>query len=289
MMDDMINAIRIRDLLKKYKFRFKNNLGQNFLADDRVLKDIIDASSVTKGDSVLEVGSGTGILTLQLAKHAGKVLTIEVDDGLIGILREVFSGTDNIRLYHGDALKMDLAEAARGYLAEPITICANLPYYITTPLIVKFFKCGLEIKNIVLMVQKEVALRMDAHPGTADYGALSLLVQYYSAPKIVSYVPSSCFIPHPKVDSAIIKLAIRRKPPVEVYSESLFFNVIRSSFNQRRKMLSNSLKPVGITKEKLMAACGNSSIDPSRRGETLSIQEFALLSNEIYKLTVPAH
>jgi 16S rRNA (adenine1518-N6/adenine1519-N6)-dimethyltransferase len=282
-MDNLLRSIRTKEIVEKYKFKFNKDLGQNFLIDDDALSDIIKAADLTKEDSVLEVGPGIGTLTLELAQHAGRVLTIEIDRNLIQILEDVFREYDNIKLYHGDALKVDLKEAAGDYLKEPVTICANLPYYITTPLIAKFFKEGLKIKNIVLMVQKEVAERMAAEPNGKEYGALSLLVQYYSKPSIVSIVPPHCFIPRPKVDSVVVKLEVYETPPVDLNSVSLFFSVVRDSFNQRRKTLSNSLKGAGLSREDLSLAFENANIDPQRRGETLSLQEFAALSNEISK------
>jgi dimethyladenosine transferase len=283
-MDNLINSIRTRNIIEKYKFRFNKDLGQNFLIDDDALKSIITAADLTKDDSVLEVGPGIGALTLELSEAAGKVLTIEIDRNLSEILNDVFKDRDNIKLYMGDALRVNLREAALEYLDEPINICANLPYYITTPLIAKFFKEGIRIKNIVLMVQKEVAERMAALPGTKEYGALSLLVQYYSRPIMVSIVPPHCFVPRPKVDSMIVKLEVYNQPIVDVMDEKLFFDVIRDSFNQRRKTLSNALKATGLPRDSLKSAFDSAGIDPVRRGETLSIQEFASLSNEIYKV-----
>lgn len=283
-MDDILRNIRTRSIIEKYKFKFSKSLGQNFLVDDRVLHSIIDAAQLTKEDSVIEVGPGIGTLTIELAEHAGKVLTIEIDNSLIPILEEILKDYGNIKLYHGDALKADLKEIAAGFLDEPVSICANIPYYITTPLIYKFFKSGLKIKNIILMVQKEVAQRMAAGPGSKDYGALSLMIRYYSTAEIVTLVPPDCFIPRPKVDSAVIKLEINNKPPVDVKDEELFFSIIRDSFGQRRKTLSNSLKPIGIAKDDLEAALKRCGIDPKRRGETLSIEDFAALANDIYSI-----
>lgn len=280
-MEQIVRNIRTREIIEKYKFRFNKGLGQNFLIDEEVLRKIIETCKFTAEDDVIEIGPGIGTLTMELAENAGRVLTIELDDNLIPILEEGFEGYDNIKLYHGDALKTNLKEAMGDYLKEPVSICANLPYYITTPLIVKFFKEDLKIKSIVLMVQKEVAERMAAAPGGKDYGALSLLVQYYSKPSIVIIVPPQSFVPQPKVDSAIIKLDIFEKPPVSVKDIDLFFRVIRESFNQRRKTLSNALKSIGLSKEDLGFAFQKTGIDPIRRGETLSIQEFALLSDEI--------
>jgi len=283
-MEQLIKSIRTKQVIEKFKFKFNKGLGQNFLIDEDVLNKIIEASELTKSDDVLEIGPGLGTLTAELAEKAGRVLTIELDDSLIPILKDSLKDYDNIELYHGDALKVNLEEVAKEYLKEPISICANLPYYITTPLINKFFKENLNIKNIVLMVQREVAERMAAAPGGKDYGALSLLVQYYSKPSIVMIVPPHSFIPQPKIDSAIIKLEVFKEPPVKVMDIDLFFRIIRSSFNQRRKTLSNSLKGIGLSKDDMDLAFQKSSIDPVRRGETLSIYEFAHLSDEVYKL-----
>lgn len=282
-MDDLIRTIRTRNIIEKYKFRVNKDLGQNFLVDDNALKTIINAAGLTKGDSVLEIGPGIGTLTLELSEAAGKVMAVELDRNLIEILNDVFKDRENIKLYQGDALKVNFKDIAQGYLTEPISICANLPYYITTPLILKFFNEDIKIKNIVLMVQKEVAQRMAAIHGTKDYGALSLMVQYHSKPQIVAMVPAASFIPKPKVDSMIVKLQMYETPPVDLYDEKLFFKIIRDSFNQRRKTLSNSLKNLGFAKNVMDNAFSNSGIDPVRRGETLSMSEFASLSNEIYK------
>lgn len=283
-MDDLDRNIRTRNIIEKYKFKFSKELGQNFLVDDAALKTIIKAAGLTKDDSVLEIGPGIGTLTGELSDAAGKVMAIEIDRNLIEILNDIFKDRDNIKLYQGDALKVNFKDIIRGYLDEPINICANLPYYITTPLISKFFNEDIKIKNIVLMVQKEVAQRMAAMPDTKDYGALSLLVQYYSKPEIVTLIPYSSFFPRPKVDSMILKLQVYDRPLVDLSDEKLFFKIIRASFNQRRKTLSNSLKSLGFSKDILSRAFQNSNIDPVRRGETLSIDEFASLSNEIYKL-----
>lgn len=283
--DSLVKSIRTREIIEKYKFKFNKGLGQNFLIDEDVLNKIVDAASITKDDDVLEIGPGIGTLTMELAEHAGRVLAIELDDSLIPILNESLRGYENIQIYHGDALKADLKEVASGYIRSPFSICANLPYYITTPLITKFFKEGLNLKNIVLMVQKEVADRMAAGPGGKDYGALSLLVQYYAKPSVIAFVPPHCFIPRPKVDSVVIKLEVYGRPAVDVQDEAMFFRIIRDSFNQRRKTLSNALKPLGISKDKLDRALNNCGIDPTRRGETLSINEFAALADEIYRMT----
>lgn len=282
-MESLVKNNRVKEIVEKYKFKFNKGLGQNFLVDEDALKSIIKAAELTKDDSVLEVGPGIGTLTVELAENAGKVLAIEVDKNLMPILEDNLKDYGNIEVYLGDAMRIDLKEVAEAYLSPPVNICANLPYYITTPLITKFFESGLKIRNIVLMVQKEVAERMAASPGGKDYGALSLMVQYYSKPSIVCVVPSHCFMPRPKVDSVVIKLRVHDKPPVEVFDEKLFFNVIRDSFNQRRKTLSNSLKGIKLPKKELSEAFVRSSINPARRGETLSIQEFSSLSNEIYK------
>lgn len=285
-MDDMLRKIRTRKIVEKYKFRFSRSLGQNFLIDDQILKDIVNAAELTNESSVLEIGPGIGTLTAELAERAKKVLTVEIDDSLIAILEDVLKEYDNIKLLHGDALKLDLKTACEGYLDEPISICANIPYYITTPLINKFFKSGLNIKSIILMVQKEVAERMAAKPGGKDYGSLSLLVQYYSRPDIVTVASPQCFMPRPKVDSTVIKLDMNDVPPVNVKDERLFFNIIRDSFGQRRKTLSNSLKTLAADRKILDEAFEKCGIDSKRRGETLSMQEFASLANVLYDITL---
>lgn len=283
-MEDLLRNIRTRQIIEKYNFKFNKSLGQNFLIDDNILKKIIHAAQLTKNDCVLEVGPGVGTLTIELAEHAKKVLTIEIDKNLIPILKETLKGYDNVILHHGDALKENLKEIVNQYLEQPICICANIPYYITTPLITKFFEAGVKITNIVIMVQKEVAERIVAKPGSKEYGALSLLVQYYSKPHIVAVVPPSCFTPRPKVDSVVIKLEANEQPPADIHDKELFFKIIKSSFSQRRKTLSNSLKSLGISKEELNTAFEKSNIDPKRRGETLTLEEFAVLSNEILKI-----
>lgn len=284
-MDKLVRDIRTKEIVKMYKFRFNKGLGQNFLIDDEILRKIVESAALTNDDDVLEIGPGVGTLTMELAEQAGRVLTVEVDDKLITILEESLKDYENIKLYHGDALKVNLKEITDGYLRTPFSICANLPYYITTPLITKFFKEGMNLKNIVLMVQKEVAERMIADPGGKDYGSLSLLVQYYSKPALVAIAPPTSFMPQPKVDSAVIKLEVYEKPAVQVKDEKLFFKIIRNSFNQRRKTLSNSLKALGLQSGILEQAFKNTGIDPVRRGETLSIEEFASLSDEIYKFS----
>jgi 16S rRNA (adenine1518-N6/adenine1519-N6)-dimethyltransferase len=283
-MNDLLNSIRTKTMIDKFDLKFNKALGQNFLIDNDILDKIVASANLTKDDKVLEIGPGIGLLTVRLADSSGKVLSIELDDKLIPILNDNLKEFDNVVIYHGDAMKVDLMQLTDEHLKEPFTICANIPYYITTPLINRFFKEDLNVKNIVLMIQKEVAERMVAKPGGKDYGALSLLIQYYSKPSIVTLVPPNCFVPRPKIDSAVIKLEMYKKPPVELISSELFFNVIKASFSQRRKTLSNALKPMGIPREELKLCFDQCSIDPSRRGETLSIDEFANLSNSIYRL-----
>ena len=274
--------IQTLELVKKYNFKFTKSLGQNFLTDETVPQDIVNGAEVNKEDLVIEIGPGVGTLTTQLLNRAKRVIAIELDDKLIPILQEELGDNQNFQLIHNDALKV----AFKQLIGEEkhVKLVANLPYYVTTPIIVKLLKEGYNFESLTIMIQKEVAERIDAEPNCKDYGSLSLLVQYYCDTKIVRKVAPSCFIPRPKVESIVIRLDKLEKPRVEVKDEKLFFEVIRSSFNMRRKTLMNGLKVLGLPKEKLEEAFNNAGIDLKRRGETLSIQEFAKLSDEIYEL-----
>lgn len=269
-----------RSIVEKYGFRFTKSLGQNFLTDLRVVDDIIAGAEITKADSVIEIGPGVGTLTRKLLEHAGKVTAIELDEDLIPILTEELKEFDNLTLVHGDAVKLDLKAIADG---ERVKFVANLPYYVTTPIIAGILNSGMDFESLTIMVQKEVAERMAAVPGTKDYGSLTILVRYYCDTKVVKNVPPSAFIPRPKIDSTVIRLIKLDKPRAEVDDEKLFFNIVRHSFNMRRKTLVNGLKSMGLTKETIdesMAECG---IGSNVRGETLSVEEFARLSNAIGK------
>ncbi|AYE34429.1 16S rRNA (adenine(1518)-N(6)/adenine(1519)-N(6))-dimethyltransferase RsmA [Clostridium septicum] len=274
-----IQDVKTAELVKKYNFKFSKSLGQNFLIDDSVPRDIVNGAEVDENDLVIEIGPGVGTLTAQLLKRAKKVVAIELDNDLIPILQQEIGDNPKFTLIHNDALKVDFNEIIGE--EKSVKLVANLPYYVTTPIIVKLLKEDYKFKSLTIMIQKEVAERMNAEPGNKDYGALSLLVQYYCNTSIVRRVPPQCFIPRPKVDSIVIRLERLEEPKVKVENEKLFFDIIRSSFNMRRKTLWNGVKSLGLDKEKLEIAFENANIDPKRRGETLSIEEFACLSDKI--------
>ncbi len=271
------------EVLQKYKFNFQKKFGQNFLIDTHVLDKIIRSAEITKDDMVLEIGPGIGTMTQYLAQAAGKVIAVEIDKNLIPILKDTLSGYDNVTVINEDVLKVDIAGLAENENGgKPIKVVANLPYYITTPIIMGLFENHVPLKSITVMVQKEVADRMQVGPGTKDYGALSLAVQYYASPYIVANVPPNCFMPRPKVGSAVIRLDRYEKPPVEVEDEKLMFRIIRASFNQRRKTLANGLKnssELSFTKEQIEEAIESLGRGASVRGEALTLEEFAALAN----------
>ena len=270
-------------VLQKYNFTFQKKFGQNFLIDTHVLDKIIRSAEITKEDMVLEIGPGIGTMTQYLACAAGKVIAVEIDKALIPILEDTLDGYENVQIINDDVLKVDLAKLAEEENGgRPIKVVANLPYYITTPIIMGLFENHVPLKSITVMVQKEVADRMQVGPGTKEYGALSLAVQYYASPYIVANVPPNCFMPRPKVGSAVIRLDRYEKPPVKVEDEKLMFRIIRASFNQRRKTLVNGLKnspELDFTKEQIEAAVEKIGKGVSVRGEVLSLEEFAALSN----------
>ena len=276
-----IKDVKTAELVKKYNFKFSKSLGQNFLVDDSVPKDIVLGAEVDENDLVIEIGPGVGTLTAQLLNKAKKVVAIELDNDLIPILTEEMGSNPKFTLIHNDALKVNFNEIIGE--EKSVKLVANLPYYVTTPIIVKLLKEKYNFKSLTIMIQKEVAERMDAEPGNKDYGSLSLLVQYYCNTKIIRKVPPQCFIPRPKVDSIVIRLDRLGEPKVKVENEKLFFEVIRSSFNMRRKTLWNGVKNIGLSKEKLELAFEEAGVDPKRRGETLTIEEFAVLSDKINK------
>lgn len=275
------------EVLQKYDFVFQKRFGQNFLIDTHVLDKIIASAGITKEDFVLEIGPGIGTMTQYLAYYAREVAAVEIDNALIPILRDTLSEYDNVTVIHNDILKVDIRKLAmEKNEGRPIKVVANLPYYITTPIIMGLFENQVPIESITIMVQKEVADRMKTGPGTKDYGALSLAVQYYSKPEIVANVPPNCFMPRPKVGSAVIQLIRHKTPPVQVDDEKLMFALIRASFLQRRKTLVNGLKnsqELSFTKEEIEAAIEKCGFKPSVRGETLTLEEFAKLSNIIGK------
>ena len=276
------------EVLQKYGFVFQKRFGQNFLIDTHVLERIIEASEITKDDFVLEIGPGIGTMTQYLAEAAREVTAVEIDDALIPILKDTLKEWDNVTVLHGDILKTDIRKIAdEKNQGRPIKVVANLPYYITTPIIMGLFESHVPVDSITVMVQKEVADRMQTGPGSKDYGALSLAVQYYAEPKIVANVPPNCFMPRPKVGSAVIRLTRHQNPPVTTLDEKLMFRLIRASFNQRRKTLSNSLKnsqELPYSKEEVEAAIKECGLPLNIRGEALTLEQFARLSDTFSKL-----
>ena len=276
------------EVLQKYGFVFQKRFGQNFLIDTRVLDRIIEASEITKDDFVLEIGPGIGTMTQYLADAAREVTAVEIDDALIPILQDTLKEWDNVSVIHGDILKTDIRKIAdEKNQGRPIKVVANLPYYITTPIIMGLFESHVPVDSITVMVQKEVADRMQTGPGSKDYGALSLAVQYYAKPQIVANVPPNCFMPRPKVGSAVIRLERYAKPPVEVNDEKLMFRIIRASFNQRRKTLVNGLKnspEIPFSKEQIEEALGMCGLSLNIRGEALTLEQFAQLANAFSSL-----
>lgn len=275
------------EIIQKYEFAFQKKFGQNFLIDARVLEKIIDAAGITRDDLVLEIGPGIGTMTQYLAEHARQVVAVEIDSNLIPILGETLKDYENVLLINDDILKVDIKKLAEEYNeGRPIKVVANLPYYITTPIIMGLFESDVPIDNITVMVQKEVADRMQVGPGTKDYGALSLAVQYYAKPYIVANVPPNCFIPRPNVGSAVIRLTRHQEPPVQVTDAKLMFRLIRASFNQRRKTLQNGLNnspEIAYSKERIIAAIESLGLSPTIRGEALTLEQFAQLANFISK------
>lgn len=276
------------EVIQKYEFAFQKKFGQNFLIDTHVLEKIIGSAGVTKEDMVLEIGPGIGTMTQYLAEAAREVVAVEIDKNLIPILQDTLKEYDNITIINEDILKVDIKKLAEEHNGgRPIKVVANLPYYITTPIIMGLFESHVPIDNITVMVQKEVADRMQVGPGTKDYGALSLAVQYYAEPYIVANVPPNCFIPRPNVGSAVIRLTRHEVSPVEVQNEALMFKLIRASFNQRRKTLQNGLNnspEISYSKEEIIAAIESLGVSPTVRGEALTLQQFAQLANAFEKL-----
>ncbi len=271
------------EIIQKYQFAFQKKFGQNFLIDTHALDKIISAAGITKEDCVLEIGPGIGTMTQYLAEHAGRVVAVEIDTNLLPILDETLKGYDNVTVINNDILKLDINKLVDEYNGgRPIKVVANLPYYITTPIIMGLFEGDVPIDNVTVMVQKEVADRMQVGPGSKDYGALSLAVQYYAEPYIVANVPPNCFIPRPNVGSAVIRLTRYKEPPVKVEDPKLMFKLIRASFNQRRKTLQNGLNnspDIPYTKEQIVEAIESLQVSPSVRGEALTLEQFARLSN----------
>ncbi|MGN0298791.1 MAG: 16S rRNA (adenine(1518)-N(6)/adenine(1519)-N(6))-dimethyltransferase RsmA [Lachnospiraceae bacterium] len=275
-------------VLQKYNFTFAKRFGQNFLIDTHVLDKIVAAAGVTKEDVVLEIGPGIGTMTQYLAEAAKAVVAVEIDDKLIPILEDTLSAYHNVTIIHNDILKVDIKALAEQYNeGRPIKVVANLPYYITTPIIMTLFESHVPIENITVMVQKEVADRMQTGPGSKDYGALSLAVQYYAKPYIVANVPPNCFMPRPNVGSAVIRLTRYSEPPVTVKDEQLMFALIRASFNQRRKTLLNGLSngsELSYSKEEITMAMERAGLAANVRGETLTLAQFAALADQLVEL-----
>lgn len=282
---DIATPLRTRAILEKYGFTFKKSLGQNFLIDTNILNNIVDHAEITPESGVIEIGAGIGALTEQLAKRCKKVLAFEIDQRLLPILEDTLSPYPHVSVVHQDFLKADVHQAIETYLQEvkDIAIVANLPYYVTTPIIMKCLEDHLPFRSMVIMMQKEVGSRITAKPGTKDYGSLTIAIQYYTTAEIVMNVPKTVFIPQPNVDSAVVKLTKRDQPVVAVKDEQFFFNIVKFSFAQRRKTILNNLvsqlENGKEKKERIMAALEKAEIDPTRRGETLTIEEFAKLSD----------
>lgn len=277
------NSKNTIEVLQKYDFVFQKKFGQNFLIDSHVLDKIVSAAGITKDDFVLEIGPGIGTMTQYLAASARKVFAVEIDKALIPILEDTLKEFDNVQVINQDILKVDIKKLAEEHNdGKPIKVVANLPYYITTPIIMGLFESQVPIDSITVMVQKEVADRMKVGPGTKDYGALSLAVQYYAEPYIVANVPPNCFMPRPKVGSAVIRLTRHEKPPVEVADEKLMFRLIRASFNQRRKTLANGLNnspELSYSKEEIQQTIEKCGFKAGIRGEALTLEDFAQLAN----------
>lgn len=284
-MDKLSNPQKTIEVIQKYEFAFQKKFGQNFLIDGHVLDKIIRSANITKDDFVLEIGPGIGTMTQYLAEAAREVAAVEIDKALIPILEDTLSGYDNVTVINEDVLKLDIKQLIMERNGgKPVKVVANLPYYITTPIIMGLFESHVPIDSITVMVQKEVAQRMQSGPGSKDYGALSLAVQYYAEPYIVANVPPNCFMPRPKVGSAVIRLTTYKEAPIDVKDEKLMFRIIRASFNQRRKTLVNGLNnspEISISKEIIAEAIAELGVSPTIRGEALTLGEFARLSNII--------
>ncbi len=278
------------EILQKYNITFQKKFGQNFLVDKNILEKIVDAAQITEKDCVLEIGPGIGTMTQYLAERAGNVIAVEIDKNLIPVLQDTLSSYNNITILNQDILKVDINHIVEKYNGgNPIKVVANLPYYITTPIIMALFESHVALQSITIMIQKEVADRIQAQAGTKDYGALSLAVQYYSKPEVIVKVPAACFMPRPNVDSSVIRLTRYETPPVKAQDENYLFTVIRASFNQRRKTLVNGLSnagSVGVSKEKIAEVLTQMELPLTVRGETLTLEQFTELSNCL--LTVKA-
>ena len=278
------------EILQKYNITFQKKFGQNFLVDKNILEKIVDAAQITEKDCVLEIGPGIGTMTQYLAERAGNVIAVEIDKNLIPVLRDTLSSYNNVTILNQDILKVDINHIIEKYNnGNPIKVVANLPYYITTPIIMALFESHVAIENITIMIQKEVADRIQAQAGTKDYGALSLAVQYYAKPEVIVKVPASCFMPRPNVDSSVIRLTRYETPPIKAQDENYLFTVIRASFNQRRKTLVNGLSNAGsvdVSKEKIAEVLTQMELPLTVRGETLTLEQFTELSNYLLAVKV---
>lgn len=277
-------SLKTKHLLQQYGLNLKKSLGQNFLTDPHVLKKIVDAAELTEESGVIEIGPGIGALTENLAKHAKKVVAVEIDQRLLPVLEEQFQDKSHVTILHGDALQVDFYQIIKDHFADckQVHVVANLPYYVTSPILIRLLEEKYPLTNIVVMIQKEVAERIIAKPGSKDYGSLSVLMQYFTEVKWITKVPSHVFIPRPKVDSAVIRLDLRQEPAVIVKDENVFFQIVRASFAQRRKTLANTLSSQlfsHLPKESVIELLTNASINPNRRGETLSLEEFRKLAD----------
>ncbi|GIN99189.1 ribosomal RNA small subunit methyltransferase A [Siminovitchia terrae] len=290
MQKDIATPVRTKEIMEKYGFSFKKSLGQNFLIDPNILRNITEYAGLTKETGVIEIGPGIGALTEHLARTAKKVVAYEIDQRLLPILADTLAPYDNVKIIHEDILKADIHQMIEKEFAEvkEIMVVANLPYYVTTPIILKLLEEKLPIRGIVVMLQKEVGDRIAAKPGTKEYGSLSIAIQYYTTAETVMIVPKSVFVPQPNVDSAVIRMLLRERPAVSVKDERFFFHITKMSFAQRRKTLMNNLTsglPDGKKrKSDIVSALELAGIEPSRRGETLSMDEFAALSEALYPL-----
>ena len=284
-MDRLTSPGKIRNIMKKHNVRFSKSLGQNFIVNDSIIEEIISKSNITKDDCILEIGPGIGVLTQALAEEAHKVLAVELDNKLIPVLEETLSGYDNVDIIHNDILKVDINEEIKNRFDKPVKVIANLPYYITTPIIMKLLEEKIDVKEIIVMVQKEVAERMVSKSGVKAYGSLSVAVQYYSEASIIIDVNRDNFLPPPNVDSSVIKLKIRDNPAVKVLDDKYFFEVVKGAFALRRKTLINSLSKskIAVDKKIVEKALIKLGLDLRIRGEKLTIEQFAKLSNELYK------
>ena len=284
-MDRLSSHRKTKEVVDKHGFKFSKSLGQNFLIDDNVIDRILDGARLSKGDKIIEVGPGIGTLTREMGRVADRVVAIEIDKTLIPILKDTLDEFENIEVINQDILKVNVEDLVKEKLnGGPVKLVANLPYYITTPIVMKFLEEDIPVTDIVVMVQKEVADRMNANPGTKDYGALSVAVQYYCDTEIVAKAPRHMFIPQPNVDSTVIGLHVREKRKYNVDSEDIFFKTVKAAFGQRRKTLLNALGTLGfLNKDEIREVLNEANIDEKRRGETLSIEEFANLSNCVNK------